>query len=105
MNHAESAQQILRLCGDKQNISSITHCTTRLRLFLKDTSLLQKDEIQKMDGVIGLVLVNDEAQIVLGENLLPVYNEASRLFGDAPQEGAGDETKKAAPRTPKSSTR
>ena len=33
MNHAESAQQILRLCGDKQNISSITHCTTRLRLF------------------------------------------------------------------------
>lgn len=101
MNYAKSAQQILQLCGGKQNISSITHCTTRLRLFLKDTSLLQKEEIQKMDGVIGLVLVNDEAQIVLGENLLPVYNAASRLFGDAPQEDEESKAKKTIPRTPK----
>lgn len=80
MEHAKAAAEILELCGDGGNISSVTHCATRLRLFIVDKQKVDVEQIKKIKGVLGTVYAGDEFQIVLGKNLIPVYNEVSRLY-------------------------
>ena len=82
MDYSEIAKQILLNCGNKENISEITHCTTRLRLFIKEKSLVNQDSIKLLEGVIGIVFVNDELQIVLGKNLIPLYNAVLKFYND-----------------------
>lgn len=38
MNYKTTAAEILVLIGGKENVQSHTHCMTRLRLVLKDSS-------------------------------------------------------------------
>lgn len=82
MDYAKIAQQIIVYCGNKENISSITHCTTRLRIFIKEKSIVKQEAIKAMKEVIGVIYVNDELQIVLGKNLLPIYNETMKLYDE-----------------------
>lgn len=37
MNNKELAMKILELVGGKGNVSSVTHCVTRLRVIVNDT--------------------------------------------------------------------
>ena len=64
------------MCGGKGNISSVTHCATRLRLFIISKETVDTAQIKKIKGVLGTVYSGDELQIVLGKNLIPVYQEA-----------------------------
>ena len=59
------AQEILELVGGKSNISEIVSCMTRLRLTIKDNSLVNIDALKKVDGVLGVVQ-SETLQIVLG---------------------------------------
>lgn len=79
MDYLNAALTIIELSGGNGNISSVTHCATRLRLFIMDKSQVKLDEIKKVKGVLGTVFVGDELQIVLGKNLIPVYNEVTKL--------------------------
>ena len=54
MNVKETATAIVELIGGKENIAHLEHCSTRLRFTLKDNSLVQKDALEKVDGVIGV---------------------------------------------------
>ena len=47
------AESILALVGGKENILSVEHCATRLRLVLKDATRFQKNEIEKIESVKG----------------------------------------------------
>lgn len=40
--YESEAKEILDLIGGKENLISATHCVTRLRLVLKDESLVKK---------------------------------------------------------------
>ncbi|MDX3853811.1 PTS transporter subunit EIIC [Streptomyces sp. AK02-01A] len=60
-----TAEAILPLVGGAGNISSIAHCMTRLRLGLRDRSLVQDEALKALPAVMGVV--EDETyQIVLG---------------------------------------
>ena len=48
-------QKILELVGGKENVNSVTHCATRLRIRLKNENLETLDEIQGLNGVLALV--------------------------------------------------
>ncbi len=54
------AQEILKNIGGKENIKSMEHCATRLRLIVKDKSLINEKAIENIDGVRGqfLLLLN-----------------------------------------------
>lgn len=60
-----TAAAILPLVGGARNIDSIAHCMTRLRLGLKDRSLVQDDALKALPAVMGVV-EDDTYQIVLG---------------------------------------
>lgn len=52
-NYHHLAQKILELCGGKSNISSYTHCMTRLRITPYDESKADAQALRKLDGVLG----------------------------------------------------
>ncbi|MFI8829164.1 PTS transporter subunit EIIC [Streptomyces sp. NPDC053431] len=59
------AAAILPLVGGAENISSVAHCMTRLRLGLRDRSLVQDEALRALPSVLGVV-EDDTYQIVLG---------------------------------------
>ncbi|MFD9377135.1 PTS transporter subunit EIIC [Streptomyces sp. NPDC059999] len=60
-----TAAAILPLVGGPDNITSIAHCMTRLRIGLRDRSLVRDEELKAVPGVMGVV-EDDTYQIVLG---------------------------------------
>ncbi|MFF0477184.1 PTS transporter subunit EIIC [Streptomyces sp. NPDC004284] len=60
-----TAAAILPLVGGAGNISSVAHCMTRLRLGLRDRSLVQDEALRALPSVMGVV-EDDTYQIVLG---------------------------------------
>lgn len=52
--------------GGKENIKEIDNCISRLRLVLKDTSLVNEKALKKT-GSLGLIKVSDtQIQVVYG---------------------------------------
>ena len=46
-NNKEIAQNVLAAVGGSANIKSATHCMTRLRLYLKDDTIPQDDQVKE----------------------------------------------------------
>ncbi|AWW35926.1 PTS alpha-glucoside transporter subunit IIA [Streptomyces sp. AS58] len=63
--YRDTAAAILPLVGGAQNVTSVAHCMTRLRLGLHDRSLVQDEQLKALPGVMGVV-EDDTYQIVLG---------------------------------------
>ncbi|MEU8521373.1 PTS transporter subunit EIIC [Streptomyces sp. NPDC048577] len=59
------AAAILPLVGGARNIGSVAHCMTRLRLGLRDRSLVRHEALKALPSVWGVV-EDDTYQIVLG---------------------------------------
>lgn len=72
------AEQILTDVGGKENISSVAHCMTRLRLGVNNASLCQIDHIKKIEGVLGVVEQQGQLQIILGPGRV---NKVTEAFG------------------------
>ena len=66
MEHRKIAEQLLPLLGGKENIVSVTHCATRLRLVLQDDGRARKEEIENVEGVKGAFLSSGQFQIIFG---------------------------------------
>ncbi|MEV7523142.1 PTS transporter subunit EIIC [Streptomyces sp. NPDC091371] len=60
-----TAAAILPLVGGPDNITSIAHCMTRLRIALRDRSLVDDEALKALPAVMGVV-EDDTYQIVLG---------------------------------------
>ncbi|MGP3983505.1 PTS transporter subunit EIIC [Streptomyces sp. KR80] len=59
------ASALLPLVGGARNVTAVAHCMTRLRLGLRDRSLVQDEALRAVPGVLGVV-ADDTYQIVLG---------------------------------------
>ncbi|MFG2642430.1 PTS transporter subunit EIIC [Streptomyces sp. NPDC048370] len=78
------AAAILPLVGGAENISSVAHCMTRLRLGLRDRSLVQDDALRALPSVMGVV-EDDTYQIVLGPGTVArVTPEFEALVAEVP---------------------
>lgn len=62
----EIGEKILEHVGGKENVAAVTHCATRLRLVLKDNKLVDKQKINNIDGVLGVVEQSGQVQMILG---------------------------------------
>ncbi|MER5813383.1 PTS transporter subunit EIIC [Streptomyces sp. NPDC002033] len=60
-----TAAAILPLVGGPDNITSVAHCMTRMRVTLRDRSLVRDAELKALPAVLGVV-EDDTYQIVLG---------------------------------------
>ena len=73
-NYEKLANEILELVGTSANITHFTHCATRLRFNVKDKSLIQKEKIEELDGVVGSNWFGDQFQIIIGGQVGEVYD-------------------------------
>ncbi len=81
MKYKDLNESIIKLVGGKENIKSVAHCVTRLRLTLNDRSIAQTEEIKKLKGVIDVVSNDVAYQIIIGTHVVDVYNEFMSLIG------------------------
>ncbi|MDL4840973.1 beta-glucoside-specific PTS transporter subunit IIABC [Aquibacillus rhizosphaerae] len=73
MDHARLAKDIVKYVGGEENIISIGHCTTRLRFKLKSIDLVDKIIISKLPGVIKVMYIAGQFQIVIGTEVNDIY--------------------------------
>lgn len=94
MKYKILVNELLKSVGGKENITSATHCFTRLRLRFNDFSKINEEEIKKIEGVLGTNKNGDEFQIIIGNHVDQVHSEFVSLIGNLPSEGKEAEKKK-----------
>ena len=96
---SNTAQEILDAVGGPDNITHFTHCATRLRFELRDASVIDKDTVEAIDGVLGAVPQSgDRYQIVIGGAVQSVFNEINNLPSMKSGAAASNDDVKAAAR-------
>ncbi|EFT57548.1 phosphotransferase system, EIIB [Cutibacterium acnes HL002PA3] len=74
------ASKIVDAVGGPDNIVGLTHCATRLRFQLRDSSPIDKAEVEAIPGVMGAVPQSgNRYQIVIGGAVAGVYNDIMAL--------------------------
>lgn len=84
MDYSTTAKEILAKVGGENNIVSVNHCMTRLRLTLKDESLVDDSQVKAIKGVVGVMKKAGQYQIIIGNEVAKCYKEFLKLgkFGD-----------------------
>ena len=63
-------KSVVENAGGKENISSITHCATRLRIELQDETKYDRSKLEDIEGVKGVFFTNGQLQIIFGSGLV-----------------------------------
>ena len=78
-DYTAMASIILEGLGGKENVTSIDHCITRLRLEVKDRLLVNEAKI-KSSGAAGVIRPGKTAvQVIIGPKVQFVYEESKKL--------------------------
>ena len=90
------AEDIVENVGGRDNISSVTHCITRLRFHLKDESIAKDDVLKNMEGVVTVMHSAGQYQVVIGNHVPFVYEDVCQVcgIGNEPKEAAKEEAPK-----------
>lgn len=95
MDYVEVSKKIVNAVGGADNISSATHCMTRLRLILKDQSKADDSKVENIKGVKSVIKQGGQYQVVIGNEVSNLFKEFSKLgkFTD----GGGEPAKAEGP--------
>lgn len=67
------AKIIVQNVGGRENISSLSHCVTRLRFKLKDESKANTDVLKNTEGIVTVMQSGGQYQVVIGNHVPDVY--------------------------------
>lgn len=81
MNYQHVAEKIIENIGGKENIVHFEHCSTRLRFTLANNSKVNKEEIERIEGVLTVRLTG-QCQVVIGNEVVEVYDEVIKIIGN-----------------------
>lgn len=79
IDYRKTAGELVRELGGNENIINVTHCATRLRFILKDESVVDKDRVAKVPGVITTVQAGGQFQVVIGNHVKDAYGFVTQL--------------------------
>lgn len=88
------AKEIVRNVGGKENVSSLTHCITRLRFKLKDESKANDEVLKNMEGIVTVMKSGGQYQVVIGNHVPDVYADVMPLLELEEQSPDGEEEPK-----------
>ncbi|NMM63813.1 PTS beta-glucoside transporter subunit IIBCA [Clostridium sp. P21] len=95
MDYNKLAKEILPLVGGEKNIESAAHCSTRLRLVLKDNKKANKSKLEAMEEVKGVFESAGQLQIIIGQGAVNKVYDAL-VSGTNISKSSMGEAKKAA---------
>ncbi len=78
-NYTQTARAILRGVGGETNVTQLTHCSTRLRFSVADPNKVNAAELKKIQGVMGVIASGPQCQVVIGNDVIEVYDELMKL--------------------------
>lgn len=82
MNYNQIAKDVIEAVGGKENITHAMHCATRLRLTLKDETLINENAVTDVEGVKGTFNAKGQYQIIFGSGLVNlVCQEVCSILG------------------------
>lgn len=74
------AEEVINAIGGKENISSIAHCATRLRIVVHDKERIDKENVESIDKVKGAFFNSGQYQIIFGTGTVnKIYDELQAL--------------------------
>ena len=76
------AADILEYVGGVDNVRDVAHCMTRLRIVVKDEKAVQMKQLEKLEGVMKVVILGGQYQIVLGGIVDDIFDEVAAVCGD-----------------------
>lgn len=80
IDYHKTAEMLVHELGGNENISNVSHCATRLRFILKDESIVNKDKVAKIPGVITTVSAGGQFQVVIGNHVKDAYNFVTQMI-------------------------
>ena len=85
MKHERSIKDILEAVGGKDNIKNFEHCATRLRIILKDNSLLSKEKAENVTGSKGYFFNTGQHQFIFGTGKVNEVHEEFNRYTEMDQ--------------------
>lgn len=89
-DHQQLAADILALVGGEENVENVIHCVTRLRFYLKDDEKADREALEELPGVMGIVEANNQFQVIVGQAVDHIYEKLAPLLhkdkADTPKE-------------------
>lgn len=86
------AREIEKYAGGFENVGTLTHCMTRIRLVLKDNSKFDADALKQVEGGKGVVFNGEQQQVIVGmgtaAKVFSVMNKRMQNSGVASEESS-----------------
>ena len=80
MTNTEIAKKVIEALGGVENVNSVAHCATRLRVMVKDESIIDKDTVEDIEKVQGAFFNSGQYQIIFGTGTVnKIYDEVVAL--------------------------
>ena len=80
MTNTEIAKKVIEAIGGVENVNSVAHCATRLRVMVKDESIIDKDRVEDIEKVQGAFFNSGQYQIIFGTGTVnKIYDEVVAL--------------------------
>ena len=80
MTNTEIAKKVIEALGGRENVNSVAHCATRLRVMVKDEAKINKDAIENLEKVQGAFFNSGQYQIIFGTGTVnKMYDEVVAL--------------------------
>lgn len=82
MDYKDIAKSVVENLGGTENINSVAHCATRLRVMVKDEQKINKEKMENVDKVMGAFFNSGQYQIIFGTGTVnKVYDAVAQLPG------------------------
>ena len=80
MNNTEIAKKVIEALGGRENVNSVAHCATRLRVMVKDEGKIDKNTVENLEKVKGAFFNSGQYQIIFGTGTVnKIYDEVVAL--------------------------
>jgi len=79
--YKNETKELLEYIGGKENIGAVSHCATRMRFVLNDTSIADEEKIKKIKSVKGTFTQAGQFQVIIGNDVSTFYNEFTQIAG------------------------
>ncbi|AVK63954.1 PTS beta-glucoside transporter subunit EIIBCA [Lactobacillus sp. CBA3606] len=83
MDFKASAKLIVAGVGGIKNVTSLIHCSTRLRFSLNDFDQADLDQLKAIDGVLGAVIAGGQCQVIIGNDVVEMFDAVQALLGNS----------------------
>lgn len=75
------ARDVIEAVGGQDNIISMAHCATRLRLIVKERDKIQDEKVENIDKAKGFFFTSGQYQIIFGTGIVNRVYEAMEEIG------------------------